>query len=185
MPIRPLLALSLLLVLGACAAAGPYPSLAPRALERNLTGGSAPAGCPVDTDPAAAFGGSAAETTAAPVSDPQLRSRVAELVQAARAGQSEFAGLLPGAERSVAAAGAAGSEPWIAAQQEVSRLEAARARTSDALAELDSLSIRPAAGPAVNEADYAAVLVALEEVRGIARAQDEALDRVSGQLPGF
>lgn len=167
---------------GGCAAPGPYPSLAPRAAEFGLPGGSALIGCPVPRDPAAALAGAAVQATPAVPSDPELRRRVAELLATARAGQAAFAAALPQAERRAASAGAPSSDAWVEAQQELSRLEAARARTAEALAELDALGLRPAAGPAVNEEDYAAILAAAGEVQALARAQDEAIARVSGQL---
>jgi hypothetical protein len=180
-PIRRSPLLLLLCGLAGCASPGPYPSLAPRAIERGQPGGLALAGCPVPADPAAAFGGAMSAAPPAP-SDPQLRGRLSELVAAAAAGQAEFAQLLPQAERSAARAGAANSEPWIEAQLDLSRLEAARAKTTDALAELDRLSLRPASTTATNPDDQEAVAGALEQVRTIARAQDEAIGRVAGRL---
>ncbi|HEX8443744.1 MAG TPA: hypothetical protein VF631_08860 [Allosphingosinicella sp.] len=111
-----------------------------------------------------------------------MRARVAELLAAGRAGQTEFASILPRAERAVAGAGAAGSEAWVAAQQEVSRLSAARARTIDALAELDSLGIRRSAERTINEEDYQAILQAEGEARALAEQQEAELNRLSGQL---
>lgn len=166
-------------LLGGCATQGDFPSLAPRQVERDLTGGSAPVGCPGTEDAAPV---QQAEAQPAPVSpDPQLGARVAELLASARAGQSDFAEALPGANRAAARAGAAGTENWIAAQQEVSRLESARTRTVDALAELDALAIRRSDAP-VAVADYRAVLAAAEEVRGLTQAQQAELDRLEGVL---
>jgi hypothetical protein len=168
-------ALAALPLLAACAAQGPFPSLAPRAVERDLTGGSAPADCPDAAD----RGTEMAEAPAPPVSpDPQLGARVFELLAAARAGQAAFAEALPRARVAAQGAGAPGSETWIAAQQEISRLEAARARTMDALAELDALAIRRSDG-AVSETDYQAVLAAAEEVRNLVQAQQSELDRIA------
>ncbi len=173
----PALALPLL---GACATQGDFPSLAPRQVERDLTGGSAPVGCPGMEDGGAPA--QQAEAPPAPVNpDPQLGSRVAELLAAAREGQSDFAAALPAANRAAARAGAAGSEDWIAAQQEISRLGAARSRTVDALAELDALAVRRSDVP-VAEADYQAVLSAAEEVRALSEAQQAELDRLAGLI---
>lgn len=178
-PRRPLLLLLAAASLSGCAGQGTFPSLAPRAAERGLAGGSAPAGCPVPDAPAAA---PAVRGPVAPSSDPQLRARVAELIGAARAGQAEFAALLPRAERAVAAAGAAESDAWVEAQQEVSRLSAARARTTDALAELDALSVRGAGERTANEADLRSVEEAEREARALAEQQADALDRLVGLL---
>jgi hypothetical protein len=169
------------LLLGACASQGQFPSLAPRAVERDLTGGSAPVGCPDGSiQPGAASG--APETPPLPVNpDPQLGTRVAGLLTAARAGQAAFAEALPRASAGAARAGAAGSESWIAAQQEISRLEAARTRTVDALAELDALAVRRSDAP-VTEADYQRRVSAAEEVRALAQTQQAELDRLAGLI---
>ena len=160
----------------ACAAQGPFPSLAPRAAERGLAGGSAPAPCP---DEEAVQEQLAAAPAPVP-SDAALRARVAALLVEARQGQAAFSEILPRASQSAARAGAAGSEPWIAAQQEISRLAAARARTSDALAELDSLSIGRSAAGALNQEDYQAIDAAEGEVRALAEQQESELVRLTG-----
>jgi hypothetical protein len=164
--------------LSACATQGDFPSLAPRAAERGLAGGSAPAPC---------AGAAPASVTVARApsplpTDPQLRARVAELIGAARAGQTEFASILPGAERAVARAGSAGSELWVEAQQEISRLAAARSRTADALTEIDALGIRRSAERNINADDYQAVLQAESEARALAERQEAELNRLSRRL---
>jgi hypothetical protein len=180
-PFRVLSASALVLpLLGGCATGGDFPSLAPRQVERDLTGGSAPIRCPGTEIEAAPV--QQAEARPAPVNpDPQLGARVAELLTAARRGQSDFAAALPAANRAAARAGAAGSENWIAAQQQISRLEAARTRTVDALAELDALAIRRSDVP-VAEADYQAVLAAAEEVRRLSEGQQAELARLGGRI---
>jgi hypothetical protein len=172
--------LSGLALLSACAAQGPFPSLAPRAVERGLAGGSAPAPCPIESG---AAGTAESAPAPAPVpSDPALRGRVAELLAQARSGQAAFAEILPQAERGVGRAGAAGSDAWVSAQQDISRLEAARSRTVDALTELDSLSIARSAPGASNPEDLEAVVQAEEEARALAERQQAELSRLSGQL---
>ena len=175
-PIRLAAAAAMLPLVGACAAQGAFPSLAPRAVERDLTGGSVPAGCP-DFPEVAPEPAPAAPTPLNP--DPQLGARAAELLATARAGQGEFADALPRARAAAQATGAPGTESWVAAQLEISRLEAARARTVDALAELDALAIRRSGAP-VSEEDYQAVLAAAEEVRALAQAQQAELDQITG-----
>ena len=174
--IRLALPAAMLPLIGACAAQGPFPSLAPRAVERDLAGGSAPAGCPdfPEAEPSAPV-----PTPPIVNPDPRLGARAAELLAAARAGQAGFAEALPPARAAAESAGAVGTEGWIAAQQEISRLEAARARTVNALAELDALAISRSGVP-VGEADYQAVLAAAEEVRGLVQAQQAELDRIQG-----
>lgn len=165
--------------LPACAAQGDFPSLSPRAVERDLAGGSGPALCPGVAAPVAA---PVAQRPTPPPADPALRGRVAELIGAARAGQIEFGSLLPGAERAVAEAGPAESETWVTAQQEISRLGAARARTSDALAELDTLSVRRSADRTINAEDFQAVLQAEAEARALAEQQAATLSRLQAPL---
>ncbi len=174
---HPLLILATASLTG-CAAQGDFPSLAPRAIERGLAGGSAPAPCAVDESAPA----SAAGPAAPPPNDRQLRARIAELAEAARAGQTEFQAVLPSAETAVARAGAAGSELWVAAQLELSRLEAARARTADALAELDALGLRRSAGGAISAGDQQAIAQAEAEARALAERQQAELQRLSGRL---
>ena len=175
---RPALLLAIASLSG-CAAQGDYPSLAPRAAERGLAGGSAPAPCLVPEEPTRTAG---TDAPSPPASDPALRARIAELVGAARAAQTEFASILPGAERAVGRAGATGSEAWVAAQQEVSRLAAARSRTADALSELDSLGIQRSAERTLNAEDYQAILEAESEARGLTERQETELNRRSGRL---
>ena len=182
-----LLPLSLLTpLLAGCAAQGPFPSLAPRAVEQELGDARVATGrcrdAQIAGDGCFAPGQTApAQTAAVTPDDPQLRGRVAELLQAARRGQSEFAELLPRASRQAARAGAAGSESWVAAQQEVSRLEAARSATVDALAALDALVIARSR-EATSAADYEAILAAADEARRLADAQQGELQRIGASL---
>jgi hypothetical protein len=71
--------------------------------------------------------------------DVSLKSRMAGLVEQARAGQRAFADLLPRAQQAASGAGAEGSESWTTAEQLLSALEAARAPSTRALGELDAL----------------------------------------------
>jgi Meckel syndrome type 1 protein len=165
------------LLLAGCAAQGDFPSLAPRAAEGELSPAAAceRSGCSVVPDPAAA--------APAPVAnDPQLAARISELAERARAGGRAFAALLPDAQGSVARAGAAGSEPWVQAQQLVSRLEGARSPTADALAELEALAIARSEDAGTSQEDRERVLAAVQEIRALAQAQRAELERLSGQL---
>ena len=173
------LPLGLPALLAACAPQGEFPSLAPRAVERDFAGTPAPPCMPPGSKPAAP---PAAAPAAAPVpSDPILAARVTALVEQGRRGQSSFATQLAGARASSRRAGAAGSEAWIAAQQDISRLEAARALTVDALAELDSLLLARSNAP-TSAQDRDALLAAAEEVRRLAEAQQAEVDRLSAPL---
>jgi hypothetical protein len=163
-------------LLSGCAAQGDFPSLAPRAVEGAL---SPAANCRRDDQSCE----SPAPAPAAPVADdPQLAARLSELVERARGGEREFAELLPAARRSASRAGRSGSEPWIEAQQLVSRLEAARSSTVDALAELEALAAARSEDAATSPADRERVLAAAGEIRALAEAQRSELERLNGQL---
>lgn len=165
------------LLLAGCAAQGDFPSLAPRAVEG-------------ERSPAAACASGCASTLAVPAAgapapvadDPQLASRISELAQRARSGDREFAELLPEARRSIARAGSSGSEPWIEAQQLVSRLEAARGPTVDALAELDALAVARSEDAGTSEGDRQRIVDVAREIRALSEAQRAELDRLSGRL---
>jgi hypothetical protein len=172
----PLLLFSALTLLTGCAPQGEFPSLAPRAVEGEVSPAAncRSEGTCADTAPAAA---------PAPIADdPQFAARLSELTERARAGNREFAALLPQAQRSAGRAGRAGSEPWIEAQQFVSRLEAARSATVDALAELDALAIGRSEDGGTSQRDRERVLAAAQEIRDLAEAQRAELDRLNRQL---
>lgn len=156
-PHRRLAPLIPVLVAG-CAAPGSFPSLAPRPIERAL----------------------AAERAAAPpaaATAPKLVEQVAAHLVEARAGQAAFAAALPAANAGVARAGAPASEGWIAAQQAVSQLEAARAPTVAALAELDRLAVVRA-----DTADLPAIAPALAETRALADAQEREIAALQARI---
>jgi len=168
-------------LLGACASQTGFPSLSPRAAEFERSGTPLPP-ClkPAQGAPAAA----AAAEAPAPADDPALASRIADLTGRARQGQADFSRLLTQARASARRAGASGSESWIAAQQDISRLQAARAPTVDVLAELDALSVARSADSATSAADRERVTAAAEEVRVLAAAQQAELDSLGGRLSG-
>jgi hypothetical protein len=164
-PFPPLAAAAALLA--GCAAEGPFPSLAPRAVERQLANEQPPAPPPIIP------------------SDPATAGRIRDLVAAAREGDGAFRSALAAARPAVGGAGAAGSESWVAAQQAVSRAQAARAPTVNALADLDSLAVRLAAArPAASQADIANAVAAVETVQAIADAQEDALGGLRARLSG-
>ena len=169
--------LATLPILGACAAQGPFPSLAPRAIERIDSTAPAPPCLAATQAPA-----QPQLPEPAPVAnDPQIAARIGELLGGARQGGREFAVALARAKASVARAGAAGSEPWIAAQSDISVLEAARARTSDAAAELDRLLLARSEQP-TSESDQEALRAASAEVAQLEQAQQAELVRLRGSL---
>ena len=167
------------MLLSPCAAQGPFPSLSPRAPEYELTG----------RKPPPAIAASMAERpnqTVAPsaATDPQLPGRIAALVASAQQGQRAFEALLPQARSAVRRAGAMSSDSWIAAQQEISRLEAVRAPTADALGELESLVLAGSRDAAANGADRQRISAAAAEVRTLADSQQAEIGTLNAALTG-
>jgi len=158
----PCLALLSVPLLAGCAASGPFPSLSPRPAEQLSMDE------PVRVAPVVA-------------EDPQLRALVAGLAADARSGQAAFVAALGAARSRVGAAGGSGSDSWIEAQQAISRIEAARAATVGALAELDALSIARANVP-TNRDDFSALMAAVESAAALARDQQAEIDRLRGSL---
>jgi hypothetical protein len=148
---------------GGCGQDGSFPSLEPRAIEAED-----PLEEPVRRPPVVA-------------ADPELRARANELAALARRGDSEFEAALVRASAVSRGAGAPGSESWVEAQQAISRAEAARTATGTALAELDRLATERARTP-TNEADFAVIRGALEEVEAIAASQQQRLDRLRSAI---
>ena len=150
-------------LLAACAAQGSFPSLAPRAVESELGGETPSPAAPAIAD------------------DPALAARIGELVAQARQGQAAFEAAIQGAEAAAAGSGPAGSEAWTAAQVAISRAEAARLPTVNALAELDALGIARARQP-TSAGDLEAVTAATAEVQAIAVGQRRRIDSVRALL---
>ena len=158
----PPLTLALLLLAGGCMTEGPFPSLAQRDSERQ------PAGEPVRVMPDVA-------------DDSVLRARIDELVALARAGDQAFETAFGPAMAAASAAGANGSDSWIAAQEQVSRAEAARAGTMRALGDLDQLALERSNLPTSPE-DQAALNSAITEVERLALDQQSRLDRLKALI---
>jgi hypothetical protein len=121
-------ALSGAALLSACGPQVHAPSLAPRPVEKQ----------PIDLP-------AESSEPATPV-DAALAARIAPLVAAAHAGDQAFARQRTETEAAIAkAAGAAqGSEAWIAAQQSLSTLDAARAPVREAAAAIEAMRVEPA-----------------------------------------
>jgi hypothetical protein len=145
-------------LLGACVSQGPFPSLAPREGEQLAIEE------PVRVAPVVA-------------DDRALRARIEALIAEARAGAAAFDGDFAEAERTAGRGGAEGSDSWIAGQQAISRLEAARGRTGNAAADLDQLNLDRAALP-TSAADQQALDEAIAEVARIAANQQARIDRL-------
>ncbi|HEX8241598.1 MAG TPA: hypothetical protein VF574_17815 [Allosphingosinicella sp.] len=162
---RPRLAILLPLVLAAgCAAPGPYPSLAPRPAEK-------------------AYADDAEERKPTPQpDDPALAVEIDRLLAEAKAGGAKFDSAFPAAQAAAGRAGAAGSDSWIEAQQILSRLEAARARTTAAQADLDRLSVERTSAGTLGSGDAERLSRAAEEMQALADTQADRLQRLGASL---
>jgi hypothetical protein len=159
MSVRPAFSATLLAaLLAGCVTGGPFPSLAPRPDERLAIEE------PVREAPVVA-------------DDPALRARIAALLAEARQGDRTFEADYGAAARTAARGGAVGSDSWIEAQQALSRIEAARGRTSDAVAELHQLALARAGQPA-SAADRQALDDAVAEADRLVAAQQARVDRL-------
>ena len=147
-------------LLAGCVSQGPFPSLALRPAELEDWSEE-----PVRTAPAVA-------------DDAALGTRIAGLLAEARAGWRDFEADLPAAERAAAQAGAQGSDSWIAAQEALSRLEAARSKTDHAIEQLHELR-RARADMPTSSGDRAALDAAITETEAIAARQQQRIDRLS------
>jgi hypothetical protein len=156
------------LTLSACAApGGPYPSLQPRAAE--AVDPRVPVVRPLNERPVSAL----------------LAARLAALVEQAQSGDAAFDGAMTSAERLAAAAGAAQSETWIAAQEALTAAIAARRPTATALGDIDEIaatSLQTNRGIAPN--DLAAIQSAAAEVAALDRRQAERVDAIQRRLAG-
>lgn len=163
---RPSALLSILPLVAAagCAAPGPYPSLAPREAERLYASGDPVRVAPDAPDRAG------------------LASRIAALLAEGRSGNARFEEALGSARSLASRAGSPGSESWIAAQQALSRAEAARAATVGALADLDALAVEEARKAPLSPGDYRRLVEGTAALQAIADRQHDQLARLQGAL---
>ena len=153
-----------LLLAAGCAAPGPYPSLAPRPAEK-------------------AYAEDAEERKPIPQpDDPALAAEIDRLLGAGRAGGAEFDSALPAAQRAATAAGGAGSDSWIEAQQALSRLESARARTTAAVADLDRLAVERTSAGTLGSGDSERLRAATAELQALTDSQADRLKRLGESL---
>lgn len=117
--------------------------------------------------------------TPAPASA-SLSKQVGDLVARAKQGEQEFAALLPRARSAAAASGKEGSETWLTAQQLLSALEGARAKSTAALSELDALATSALNSDA--ETGTTELAAANAEVAAIVNKQQAALDEVRTRI---
>lgn len=123
-----------------------------------------------------------ADVPSGPV-DPALASRLGELVAQGNEGGRTFDALVGQAEALANAAGPRESESWILAQQAQSGLEAARAKTTAALSEVDAIaSARIQSGAGLTPADLGAVEAVSNELRAVTDGQNATIDRIGARL---
>jgi hypothetical protein len=168
--LRPACALLAVLLLAACVDRERYPSLAARPIEGIMDQPVTP-------------------TIAAPVTaDPDRAARIAALLAQAEGAGHDFDNARVEAERAVdAARGAArGDDRWLAAHQQLSRLETARVPVSHALADLDALAIAQADAAASGTASAEAEALASAHARVSAINDDEqaVIGKLSQALGG-
>ncbi len=156
-------AAALLLTLSGCVSQGPFPSLAPRPGEGEFVLAEPDRPAPAVAD------------------DPALRRQVEALRTDAAAGARSFDEAYEDSRVAIARGGAEGSDAWIEAQQALSRLEAARADTADALTRLDALATARADLPTSHD-DFALIQDAIAQVSQIDAGQQARLARLRGQI---
>lgn len=158
----------LLLSAGCATDDGAYPSLAPRPIEGRS-----------DAEPAASV------PEAAPA-DATLKERLTTTIADARKGEADFEAALPAAQRAATAArnAAVSSEAWVAAQTQLSVLDAARAPTARAMTQVDGLyaELIDLAAKGENVSGIAEVAAAQTEVEAIYAKQVERLDALKAIL---
>ena len=157
----PLLALVLSALAGCSATLPDVPGLGPRPIEHR----------PILPPDAA----SEPETAATPA----LAEQLAKLTGDAKAGHAMFEKEQASVTGAVSRAkGAAeGSDAWIAGQEALSALEAARTKVRDAAAAIDALRVDPAYS---GTGDRAAIEAAAAEVAALSSAEAEAVDGLTG-----
>ena len=156
----PTLATAAALLLAGCATNGPFPSLAPREVERIYAAGDL------------------LQTTPDAPNRAGLSEQVSGLVAAANDGDAAFERALAAARPLAARAGTSGSESWIAAQQAISRVEAARVATTRALGDLDQFAHTQAQEGPLSTADYERLTGALAQLQALADRQQDAVNRL-------
>jgi len=167
---RPFLTFSaasaLVCLTAACAADGPYPSLAQRPAEKAFAA-ERDAPDPVAQEAAA---------------DPALVRQAQDYVARAEAARSTFEGAYEAAAALVARAGPEGSDSWVQAQQALSRAISAETETGRAMADLDQLAAARASAGNLPDADAAALRDASARIQAIAEAQAERMRSLEEKL---
>ena len=161
---RPVPAILALLGASACAPEGPYPSLAPRPIEKAMADS--------EEQPVAAV----------PPDDSGLPARIEPLAAQARRGESEYQAALPEAREAISKAGPSGSDSWILAQQALSRLEAARATIVGAVTELDALALAESGARPLSPADKERLDAATRDAQAMAERQQAEIAKLQAKI---
>ena len=115
--------------------------------------------------------------------DPGLAARLSALVAAARSAAPAFEARQAEADRLAAAAGANGSESWIAAEQALSRLIEQHGTTTRAAADIDALAAsRLESQKWIAPADREAIEAAAAELSALNALQSQAIDQLQARL---
>jgi hypothetical protein len=114
--------------------------------------------------------------------DGALASRLGALVAEGKAGAAEFEGEVGRAQALAAAAGPSQSESWVLAQQALSGLEAARARTTRALSDIDDLAAGRIQSGGLSAGDQTAIETASNELRAASERQTAVLEEIAARL---
>jgi hypothetical protein len=115
--------------------------------------------------------------------DPALAASLNQLVSDGTEGGRAFDAAVGEAEAAANAAGPAQSESWIVAQQALSRLEATRAASTKALADVDSIATaRVQAKGGMTRADLAAVDAASSQLRAVTDRQAQIVTAIAARL---
>ena len=166
MPRPALCCLAVLLVcLSGCGQRGGFPSLAPRPIEQVDASVSAP------TAP-----------TASGVADAAILARLTPILAAAEAGHGRFETELAAARPIIeqAAGSAQSGEAWVAGQEALSRVSAARGALVAALADLDALRREQIDSP--NPANRAALDEAGRRLAALDAEESARLAELAGKL---
>jgi hypothetical protein len=154
------LPLAAALLLAGCASDGAFPSLAVRDAERVYA-----AGDPLQTTPEAPDRAG-------------LAGRIAAFLAAANEGEAAFARALAAARPLAGRSGTPSSESWLAAQQAISRVEAARAATTRALGDLDQFAAEQARQGPLSTSDFQQLTGATARLQAQADRQRQAVEQL-------
>ena len=114
--------------------------------------------------------------------DATLAARLDAYVAEGKAGAATFEAEVARAQALAEAAGPAQSESWVLAQQALSGLEAARARTTRAVSDIDALAATRIQSGGLSAGDQAAVEAASADLQEASERQVEVLDRINARL---